>query len=185
VITTPIGPKFPPEAKIRGSRRVFRGPLKTSGNFKGFRGLERVPGSPRVQPCAQRSKQNRGGATDSLHFMHCRKHATVCRWLLLLSGHIGGASADVYGMYQCSTPGCSWGDYTEGVHWGYYSAGSDCGSCTAACTADSNCDAVECGDYCAWWRKGSCPVAASTTSYQTCRHTGRLSEPPQRPSVHG
>jgi hypothetical protein len=76
-------------------------------------------------------------------------------------------------QYECNDAGCKWSDYAQGVYWDYYDGvPADCESCTAACTADPDCGAVECGDsngYCAWWAKGSCELESATGSYYTCR----------------
>ena len=100
--------------------------------------------------------------------------------------------------YWCSSASCWWDDFTQDVNWGYYSEGdadgtddlSQCTVCQAACAADANCGAVECGgDYCAWWRVGSCTIEQANTTFDlilTCRsagHADTMSPTPGPPPV--
>ena len=97
----------------------------------------------------------------SLHWPNNYADETLPAWGL--DGVMGGPAV---ANYSCSKAHCCWDMDKEGSQWGYYvevgdltcTSGEDCcGSCTARCTADDNCGAVECGepgstfDYCAWW----------------------------------
>ena len=99
--------------------------------------------------------------------------------------------------YSPHPEACSRAEYTEGADWAYHSrAGSTAASCTAACSADSNCTGFELandGSYCAFYFNGACagPAAAGWhsssgyTTYVGCSSSSGsgLPSPPARPAV--
>ena len=82
------------------------------------------------------------------------------------------------GGYECLDISCYWDLTKNDDEWGYYSKTiGDCKWCTEQCTADPNCDAVECGSgYCSWWKTGTCPLsnANASSDTHTCRAPGDL-----------